>query len=102
MDHQKPLHACCDMMMAQAAKLSPQAVENAVIVYSPKFAEFGIPVHDGGTSKIEIAFCPWCGARLPESKRDRWFDELARLGIDDSDDSLIPEQYRSDSWWRDS
>jgi uncharacterized protein DUF6980 len=25
---------------------------------------FGIIVHDGGTSVIEINFCPWCGKRL--------------------------------------
>ncbi|WP_443024360.1 DUF6980 family protein [Sphingomonas sp. Leaf30] len=23
-------------------------------------------LHDGGSSAIEIAFCPWCGARLPQ------------------------------------
>jgi hypothetical protein len=26
---------------------------------------YGIIVHDGGSSVIAIAFCPWCGARLP-------------------------------------
>lgn len=26
---------------------------------------YGIIVHDGGGSVIGIAFCPWCGARLP-------------------------------------
>jgi len=26
---------------------------------------YGIIVHDGGSSVIEIAFCPWCGAKLP-------------------------------------
>lgn len=26
--------------------------------------EFGIIVHDGGTSEISISFCPWCGANL--------------------------------------
>jgi hypothetical protein len=26
---------------------------------------YGLMVHDGGSSAIEIAFCPWCGARLP-------------------------------------
>jgi hypothetical protein len=25
---------------------------------------YGIPIHDGGTSFIEINNCPWCGARL--------------------------------------
>ena len=25
---------------------------------------FGIPVRDGGSSSIEIQFCPWCGTKL--------------------------------------
>ena len=27
---------------------------------------YGLIVHDGGSSVIEIRFCPWCGAPLPE------------------------------------
>lgn len=26
---------------------------------------YGIIVHDGGNSVIKIAFCPWCGSKLP-------------------------------------
>ena len=26
---------------------------------------YGIIVHDGGSSVVGIAFCPWCGAKLP-------------------------------------
>jgi len=26
--------------------------------------EFGIRVHDGGTSFVTIRFCPWCGSNL--------------------------------------
>ena len=26
--------------------------------------EFGIRVHDGGTSFVAIRFCPWCGTSL--------------------------------------
>jgi hypothetical protein len=25
---------------------------------------FGLWIHDGGTSSIDISFCPWCGAKL--------------------------------------
>jgi len=24
----------------------------------------GIPIHDGGSSYVEINFCPWCGRSL--------------------------------------
>lgn len=92
--------ACCEMMLLQAKNLSLLAVEDAVITYSKKFDEYGIPVNDGGSSTIRIKYCPWCGTALPESKRDRWFDELSIMGIDEPDDPRIPDSYRTDSWWR--
>ena len=72
-----------------------------IIIYLNKFDEYGIPVHDGTSSFAHISHCPWCGSKLPESKRIRWFKELKALGFDDpllQDD--IPEQYKSDVWWR--
>jgi hypothetical protein len=27
---------------------------------------YGLIVHDGGSSVIEIGFCPWCGSKLPK------------------------------------
>jgi hypothetical protein len=51
----------------------------------------------GGRSASGIQFCPWCGARLPESERDRWFDELQRQGIDPWTDD-IPAEYEDDRW----
>jgi hypothetical protein len=40
-----------------------------IVYYSPEFKEYGIIIHDGGSSYSVIAFCPWCGAQLPRSKR---------------------------------
>lgn len=53
--------------------------EDKILEYVPKFNEYGINVKDGGTSHVEIRFCPWCGERLPNSKRDEWFNELESL-----------------------
>jgi hypothetical protein len=69
-------------------------------MYIPKFDEYGIIVHDGGTSMVRIQFCPWCGTRLPESKRDRWFDELKRRGIDPRGEQ-VPAEYQTDAWYHD-
>jgi hypothetical protein len=76
---------------------------DALLHYSAPFDEYGIIVHDGGTSYVVIGFCPWCGAKLPESKADKWFEELEELGYDNPlfDESSIPEKYNSDAWWRD-
>ncbi len=70
---------------------------DAIVDYTPQFNEYGFIVHDGGTSTIALAFCPWCGARLPGSMRDRWFDELARRGFDDPGTQRIPQEFESDA-----
>jgi hypothetical protein len=42
---------------------------DSLVYYSGRSNEYGLIVHDGGTSYIVIRHCPWCGATLPESKR---------------------------------
>lgn len=71
---------------------------DALVMYIPKYDEYGIIVHDGGSSMVQILFCPWCGARLPESKRDRWFDELEKRGIDPSAEP-VPVEFQTDAWY---
>ncbi|MEG0856826.1 MAG: hypothetical protein RSG52_10165 [Terrisporobacter sp.] len=73
---------------------------DTLIYYNEKFDQFGIIIHDGGTSYICINFCPWCGQKLPESKRDRWFDELEELGYDSPFDTDIPVEYKSNKWYK--
>ncbi|MER2010328.1 MAG: hypothetical protein ABS939_23085 [Psychrobacillus sp.] len=70
-----------------------------LIFYSSKFDEYGIIVHDGSTSFIEISFCPWCGTKLPMSKRDLWFDTLEKLGYDDPFEQDIPQDFNSNKWY---
>ncbi|MFB3887759.1 MAG: hypothetical protein ACE144_21275 [Thermodesulfobacteriota bacterium] len=43
--------------------------EDKIVYFFKKYNEYLIPVHDGGSSGILIWYCPWCGKRLPESKR---------------------------------
>lgn len=79
---------------------NPFECPDVLIRYSPKFDEYGLVIHDGGSSSIQIQFCPFCGHELPESKRDRWFDELEDLGFSAPLVDDIPEQYKSDAWYR--
>ena len=75
-------------------------LEDKVIVYSSRFNEYGIPICDGGDSYIVISHCPWCGKKLPESKRNEWFDELEKLGFDEPMfNDLIPEEYKTSKWY---
>lgn len=96
---------CCLQMSFQISqpKTLPEDEDDPdiIMLYNEIFDEYGIPIYDGGTSVISIDFCPWCGNKLPSSKRDDWFHELGDLAYGD-DLSKIPEEYKSDQWWRNS
>jgi hypothetical protein len=76
--------------------------DGMAVHYDGRFREFGIPVVDGGNSVINIKFCPITGRELPGSLRDRWFDIAEDRGWleDENDQSSIPEDYKTDRWWR--
>ncbi|MBO0469688.1 hypothetical protein JZO66_03955 [Enterococcus sp. DIV0242_7C1] len=75
---------------------------NKLIYHDERFDEYGIIIHDGGQSYITITHCPWTGEKLPESKKDQWFDELEKLGFEDpiSEYEEIPEEYKSAKWMK--
>ena len=68
---------------------------DALVVYNEVFDEYGLIVHDGGASYVLIAHCPWCGSKLPESQRDRWFDETDAI-IERSE--AVPARFHSIAW----
>jgi hypothetical protein len=68
------------------------------VIFIPKFREYGIRVLDGGSSYIEISFCPWSGHKLPESLRDEWFSRLEAQGIDPGVDP-IPLELQNEEWY---
>lgn len=71
-----------------------------IVTYSAPLDEYGIVIHDGGDSSIKIKFCPWCGKKLPESKRDKWIAKLEKMGYDSPFTDDIPAEYRTDAWQR--
>ncbi len=98
-DHSKH---CCEAMQKAVEYQCPEHGDrfdcpDCLIAYSSKFREYGLIVHDGGTSMHTIRFCPWCGTELPTSLRDQWFDELERLGIEPED---APDEFRTGEWYR--
>lgn len=95
---------CCIIMSGQINYVcekhdDPFDCPDYLIVYTSKFDEYGLIFHDGGSSFSEISFCPWCGSKLPDSKRDLWFDTLEQLGYDDPSNQEIPEEFKSDKWY---
>ncbi len=97
---------CCEAMKTHldfscAQHSSPFECPDALVFYSDQFAEYGLIVHNGGGgSYVLIQFCPWCGTALPESLRDRWFEELEELGYGEPLDQEIPAQYKTGAWHR--
>jgi hypothetical protein len=66
---------CCEAMRSQVELVCPQHPDPSdcpdhLIKFSPTFHEYGLLIHDGGSSSLTIHFCPWCGAKLPASLRD--------------------------------
>ncbi len=74
------------------------------VYYCSKFDEYGIPIYDGengaANSYVLIDYCPWCGKRLPSSKRDEWFSALEKLGIENPlEVENIPEKFKTSEWF---
>ena len=65
--------ACCGMMAAQLAVArdvpDPASDPDSLIGYFGSTGDYGIRIHDGGTSMIVIDFCPWCRTRLRPKDR---------------------------------
>ncbi|MGE7184225.1 DUF6980 family protein [Peribacillus sp. NPDC006672] len=96
---------CCETMKDQVnikCKIHVSSFDcpDILITYNKKFDEYGLIIHDGGSSSIEITYCPWCGSKLPDSKRDLWFEILDQLGFDDPVEQSIPEEFKTDKWYK--
>lgn len=94
---------CCRQMTGRLEHVCSQHPDpfecpDHLVIFAPRFREYGLIVHDGGTGVIPIRFCPWCGSTLPAPLRDRWFDELHQQGIDPLRDT-VPPRYLDHSWW---
>ena len=63
---------CCDEMRRQVETVCDRHPDrhdcpDALVGYSTLRREYGLLVHDGGTSSLRIGYCPWCGSHLPGS-----------------------------------
>lgn len=93
---------CCEMMRSNIEKVCEQHdhaedCPDRLGTFVPKFNEFGLPVHDGGSSYVIIEYCLWCGRKLPESACGRWFEELERRGVDPATDA-VPREFLDATW----
>lgn len=83
---------CCKAMCTFLAEGSVS------IIYWPHFREYGIRLVDQEAIQ-GIAYCPWCGSKLPTSLRNARFDILEQLGYP-AGAKKIPSEFKSDEWWK--
>lgn len=64
--------SCCERMagdLARTCEMHPDRAACPDAMIAPMRGGYGLYVRDGedgyGASVIEIAYCPWCGTRLP-------------------------------------
>ena len=98
----KPGHHCCmDMAFAISEPvLTPHQGSNRIIDWIASWNEYRIPMPHEGYASALIRHCPWCGVRLPASRRDEWYRTLWGLGYDDPGEQELPPEHESDHWWR--
>jgi len=86
-------HCCEDMIFFLNEKKVGIQYNNTERLYSINL------ITSGGLQKIY--FCPWCGSKLPKDLTDELseivFDEL---NLDGFDDPRLPEEFKSDEWWK--
>jgi len=97
-------HCCSKMEESLTLKCNLHTTKfscpDVLISYSEIFDEYGLIIHDGGSSMLNIQYCPFCGMQLPESKRDLWFDTLESMGFDDPTEQNIPKIFKSGAWYK--
>lgn len=95
--------SCCDKMEYFLGQIREEIIDSdEILYYCPQFDEYGITVHDSDSrSYIKIDYCPFCGRKLPDSKRALWFKILEEQGLDVIDYSELPRKYFTDKWWKD-
>jgi hypothetical protein len=97
-----PRAHCCEEMTKQANLVYANAASPLLgstdkrIYWSSAFDEYGL-ICQPSSEILVISHCPFCGARLPESKRDMWESALEGRGWRRWGD-LIPEEFLSNAW----
>lgn len=101
---------CCEKMKQQALELKQNEKEKShTVTYDQSWRTYTISFvyYDSDAASdmaCEIHYCPWCGYKLPNELTDKWFEVLKEeYGIEDpseEDKDRVPEEFRTDEWWK--
>lgn len=94
----KKLLHCCALM--------DQFLEDPKVPlkYYPIAREYGLDLYYSYAIQL-IQFCPWCGMKFPKDLDDEYHDILKTEyglipGLDIQNDPNIPDEFKSDEWWK--
>jgi len=74
--------------------------DRTAIGYYEQYREYQLHIRNSD-AVYNLIFCPWCGKKLPESLRGAFFDLIeTELGMDDYDPDKLPEEFKTDEWWK--
>jgi hypothetical protein len=73
--------------------------------YCPYTRSFYIKQPSPFKGSHRIPYCPLCGKQFPKELVDEWYETLKReYGLDDpngdSQSKLVPEEFKTDEWWK--
>ena len=85
---------CCNEMY--------NAVVDNIVDYEKMDRSYDLPCKNGTVK--EIAFCPWCGSKLPKDLIDEYYEILEKefniTVVDHTHFSNVPEEFKTDEWWK--
>jgi len=90
---------CCARMTQQVNSFWPLAADalsgstDQRIYWSSVFDEYGL-ICQPSAEILKIEFCPFCGAKLPQPRRDKWVERLRELGWKTWGDPIPPGMLR--------
>ena len=75
--------------------------DECALGYSPSFREFHLQARPRYGAAQLMSYCPFTGAKLPESLRNRLFEELETIGLLDglAEIERAPTEFQSEEWW---
>jgi hypothetical protein len=97
------LKHCCGHM----DKYTINGEEDPIIEYESSIRSYTFLLRESneyiGVNQ-RLWYCPWCGTKLPEDLIDEWGETLEReYGLTEKErdeGSKIPEEFKTDEWWK--
>lgn len=94
---------CCDIM--ESYILQENDCTDQSIYYNQATRRYNLRIINSSYGTHEkILYCPWCGTKLPQNLGGVWSKTLKdEFNITDphvDESHLVPEEFKTDEWWK--